>query len=238
MAIDGALRFFSKLKKTRSIDDHIQHAQRLLSEALPNSGYANRYKQEEIDYWSEIANWLPLMRKGSSILDIGCAYGTLSIISKNACNADVYACDAIEQTTIRNILAPLGIKYGFCNIELDDIPWDMQFDVVLFTEVIEHLNFHPLETLRKIRSSLKRGGSLMISTPDAESDWGRKTTYYRSLNEMPMPNRNAGWIDDHIWQFSMNELTAVLREAGFTIKKATHSRRIGFKHLNVWAIAN
>ena len=108
--------------------------------------------------------------------------------------------------------------------------------MAIFTEVIEHLNFHPLPTLQKIRNSLRPGGSLMVSTPDAESDWGQKLTYYSRLNDMPQPSRDVAWVDDHIWQFSMTELLAVLGEAGFDIRQAGHSKRKGFRHLNVWAI--
>jgi hypothetical protein len=34
----------------------------------------------------------------------------------------------------------------------------------------------------------------------------------------------------------MTELLAVLEEAGFDIRQAGHSKRKGFRHLNVWAI--
>ena len=225
------------LQRPRTPERYVAQAQKIISSALPaDSGYATRYRQEEADYWSAIANWISTQPKRSSVIDIGCAYGTLSLYSKLVLDADVFACDAIEQEAIRRILAPHGIHYGFCNIELDALPWQRNFDLAIFTEVIEHLNFHPLPTLQKIRNSLRPGGSLMVSTPDAESDWGQKLKYYSRLNDMPQPSRDVTWVDDHIWQFSMTELLAVLEEAGFDIRQAGHSKRKGFRHLNVWAI--
>ena len=80
-----------------------------------------------------------------------------------------------------------------------------EFDIIIFTEVMEHLNFNPKPTLKKIHDLLKMNGRLYLSTPDA-SDWGRITKYYKSIEEMPNPKNVEKIIDDHIYQYKKEEL--------------------------------
>jgi SAM-dependent methyltransferase len=53
------------------------------------------------------------------------------------------------------------------NIEEDAFPFaDDSFDVVLFCEVIEHLQMDPVVALREIHRVLKPGGVLVVTTPN------------------------------------------------------------------------
>src|SRR5207302_1202076 len=46
---------------------------------------------------------------------------------------------------------------------------DEEYDLVIFAEVIEHLTFHPFATLHSINRCLKRGGKLILTTPNLSS---------------------------------------------------------------------
>jgi predicted SAM-dependent methyltransferase len=46
------------------------------------------------------------------------------------------------------------------------------------TEVLEHLNFHPVPTLKKVYNLLSENGALYLSTPDAY-EWGKVNKYYQ-----------------------------------------------------------
>jgi hypothetical protein len=51
---------------------------------------------------------------------------------------------------------------------------DCKFYVIIFTEVLEHFNFHPLKIQERLISSLNSGGTLILTTPDVGTDaWGR-----------------------------------------------------------------
>jgi SAM-dependent methyltransferase len=133
----------------------------------------------------------------------------------------------------------LGIDFRRADIEREPIPFARRFDAVVLTEVIEHWNFQPVPTLRKVAAALRPGGALILSTPDADSAWGRTTKHYPDLAALPQPGQAVGqaeaWIDDHVWQYSRAELVGVLEEAGFAVEWAGHSERSTYTHCCVLA---
>jgi len=75
-----------------------------------------------------------------------------------------------------------------------------------------------------------------LSTPDAGSNGGRTTKYYSSLADLPAPTSTSTWIDDHVWQFTHDEVQDVLIGAGFLLRDITTSPgSIGCTHLNIYA---
>lgn len=73
-----------------------------------------------------------------------------------------------------------------------------------------------------------------LSTPDA-SQWGRVTKYYRSLDEIPYPKEEVPIIDDHVWQYSRDELLSILDEAGFRVERFEYAPGVVGRHFNVEA---
>ena len=223
----------------------IESIQAAIAAADPTaeSYYASTYRREEPKYWTRIAGWIvedSIYRRfidntpANTVLDLGCGYGTLLAFAAVTYSAPGLCYDVIPYIQ-PDIQRRYGIRYDKLDIERDPFPKDLQVDVVLMTEVIEHLNFHPRYTLKKIYAALKPGGAFFLSTPDADKGWGRVFTYYKSLDEMPPPNPAAAWIDGHIWQYTEAELRQVLQEAGFIIKRMAHAPGAVGRHFNVWA---
>lgn len=86
-----------------------------------------------------------------------------------------------------------------------------RFDVVLSTEVIEHLE-NPRLTLRNIRRLLKPGGTLILTTPNQES--------LRSYCALAVGGHFAGFLGSsypaHITALLRLDLTRILAECDFT----------------------
>jgi len=217
----------------------IQRCQDAISESASTSKqHCNSYLRLQPLFWCNIPEWIAKDTAGRKIkrtLDIGCGYGTLSLYLQRLLNCDVYTIDFVDITgSIPSLYAKVKSNWFFKvnNIELDAFPWDLKFDIIVFTEVMEHLNFHPLPTLRKIHDLLSDDGLLYLSTPDA-AQWGRLTKYYSNLDMIPLPARNLPVVDDHVYVYTKPELLKVLDEAGFAVKRFGYSPGESSRHFNL-----
>lgn len=204
-----------------------------------NLYYPYAYQDTELNYWVHIPRWIMGMKDdGHDVrrcLDIGCAYWTLAVYCRSLFGCEVYATDMTVTNTNQKMTRENSIAFFKHNIELDDLPWakDTKFDIIIFTEVLEHLNLHPVPTLRRIRSLLSDDGFLFLSTPDSAS-WGITTKYYSSLADIPVSRTDCKeLVDDHVWQYSRDELFYVLGESGFSVEKIEHSPGVTGKHFNL-----
>jgi SAM-dependent methyltransferase len=164
---------------------------------------------------------------------VGCAYGTLLLHAVKSLGCEPYAIDFIRYLDA-SLIDDYNIQYQINNIERETFPWPVRFDVILFTEVLEHLNFNARPTLEKMRGLLTPGGRLYLSTPDA-SQWGKQTKYYAEYSDVPMPSPDPNFpvIDDHVWQFNEEELRQVAAAAGFRVARFDYSPGRGMRHFNV-----
>lgn len=213
----------------------IQATKKSVLSTASNIYYRKVYEKQEIYYWFWIPKWiyeLTRNQKINTILDIGCAYGTLSIYTKKLSNCDVYCLDMDEKYLSSKLISQYKINFKPCNVELDDVPFDSKFDLVLLTDVIEHFNFNLRPTLAKIKNCLAIGGKIMISTPDSHS-WGKTTKYYDSYSNLPFPRPDIKLVDDHVWQFSMEELLSIIIDTGLKIDKFDYSPGIEHRHINL-----
>jgi SAM-dependent methyltransferase len=203
----------------------IQECQEVIAASEPHPHYMEAYRAEEAFYWRRIPQWLLKdfrRRAFERCLDIGCAYGTLALFCKKLFECDVFCTDFTDTYISPRLLRDFGLHFAKNNIELDPFPWDLKFDVILFTEVWEHLNFNPLPTLEKIRNLLSPNGRLYLSTPNA-ARWGRVSKYYGSVEEMPLPAPGHTLIDDHVYVYQKNEMMGLLKKAGFRTERFGYS---------------
>jgi 2-polyprenyl-3-methyl-5-hydroxy-6-metoxy-1,4-benzoquinol methylase len=108
-------------------------------------------------------------KNGSTLLEVGCSPGYLTLAVKKL-GYKIYGID-FEPENIIESLASADIVIKKCDIERERIPFnDEMFDCVLFTEVLEHLNYFKVKhALSEIRRVLKKGGLLILSTPNLAS---------------------------------------------------------------------
>lgn len=195
------------------------------------------YRCDEMRFWSHIPAWIAALPAGIRVLDVGTAYGTLALFARRVLDAEVIALDALSLYHPKTLFEREGIAHIVRDVERDSIADLGHFDLIIFTEVLEHLNFQPLPTLTKLFDALIPGGLLVLSTPDAGSAWGRQLKYYDSLTALPVPTNDAKWIDDHVWQFDRPELMSSLGAAGFRVQamRSAPGMKPGWTHFNVRA---
>lgn len=199
----------------------------------PSGYYATTYRRDETKYWEHIPTW---MRSDASnhralrILDIGCGYGTLLAYAMEVYHAEGYCMDVTHYLPEFGRIR--GIHFTQGNIQLDPVPQPGSFDVIIMTEVLEHFNFKPLPTIKKLHSALASEGVFFLSTPDA-AEWGRQIRYYSHLADLPQANPMMKLIDDHIWIYDRKELLGLISDADFRIDQSAYSPGVGHRHFNL-----
>ncbi len=213
----------------------IRACQKDICDLDPHPHYLKEYKDSEVAYWLHIPKWIykyGSQKKIQRVLDIGCAYGTLAIFCKRLFDCEVYCTDFVDTYLSKTLIEKFNINFKVNNIELDDFPWDIKFDIIIFTEVLEHLNCHPIPTLSKIRDLLADEGILYLSTPDA-SQWGKVTKYYSTVDEIPLPQKGIQIVDDHVYQYNKNELIEIISNSSLKIGRFSYSPGILNGHFNL-----
>jgi teichuronic acid biosynthesis glycosyltransferase TuaH len=193
--------------------------------------YERGYRAQERFYWFPVLRWIDGLRDVKSVADVGGAYGTLLLYAKRTLGVTkTLLVDAVRYAS-PSMLRAENVDYILRDFERKDVSDLGQFDLVLFTETIEHLNFHPLSTLLKLRACVAPGGHVIVTTPDAE-EWGRVTSYYPALDAIPpYTGQDALWVDGHVWQYTKAELDALLDDAGFEMIAFAFARGVMGRHL-------
>ena len=224
----ASLWLASASAQTNSPDPSLNLIQKeIASFDSPGGYYATTYRASETRYWVNLPGWMradAASHRVQRVLDIGCGYGTLLAFAAELHHAEPYCMDVIHY------MPEFGKSRGFHflqgNIQLDPIPDPGIYDVIIMTEVLEHFNFDPLPTMKRIHDALAPDGIFYLSTPDAR-DWGRQTKYYSHLKDLPPASREAKFIDDHIWIYDKSEIMSLVAKAGFRMEHFAWSPGVG-----------
>jgi 2-polyprenyl-3-methyl-5-hydroxy-6-metoxy-1,4-benzoquinol methylase len=107
-----------------------------------------------------------------------------------------------------------GVQFLLGDVETDPVPNPFQaesFDVVVSTEVIEHV-YHPRRLIQNAFRLLKPSGHFIISTPYH----GYLKNVIIALSGRMDDHVTALWDGGHIKFWSTETLSILLRETGFT----------------------
>lgn len=116
--------------------------------------------------------------KSRKVLEIGCSIGGVSHILSDA-GFEVFASDiseyAVERARKLSRKLKKNISFSVFDIE-KNIPLRQKFDLIIVFEVIEHLQ-DPFGAIKKMRTKLKKNGTLICSTPDKDFDLSSDPTH-------------------------------------------------------------
>ena len=164
---------------------------------------------EEMLKWKEIT-------KNTKILDAGCGESHLSVALKKMFNADIHCIDLFEKP--RERLERHGIKFYKQDFSLKPLPFKSNnFDVIIFTDVIEHLTSGQHFILREFKRVLKPGGIILISTPNILS-FPKRIKFI--LGNSPLTPFQDLLLQDHIHEYSLEELNSFIGSAKLEIKNS------------------
>jgi SAM-dependent methyltransferase len=198
----------------------------LLAPEYNSMAYVNDYLKVHMNRFAETVSLLQaIIQPGMHIVDVG-SYGSLVPALRDILGATNITLTepfqerkpASEDNFLQN--ARNGERYSF-HVDRFDIegpfPYqDGSFDVVIFTEVLEHLSRDPLQTMSEINRITKPEGYLLLSTPNCAS----VRSVLRILrggnpNIYPVYQRRPS-TDRHNHEYVPWEVRELLKLCGFT----------------------
>ena len=232
--LESEMVYSMSLEKQKFLVNSLEETQNEMLNAFDIPNYYKVYRKYEFSYFAKILEWfyddyVYPQKEDLKILDIGCAYGTFLFYAKNNLpSVNLYCIDYVDGLISKELSNKKNVKFAVSNIETENIPFKEKFDVIIFTETLEHLNYNSVSSLKKIRASLKDDGVLFLSTPDSSSGWGVTKKYYAFFDKLPdvnecLINKKCTYFNDHIWQYNITELLDVINKSGFKVVKLEYT---------------
>jgi len=164
------------------------------------------FPTEKSENWQKIS-WLKKVISDSGrkdifeALDIGCGGGTLLYTARE--ELSLKSVSGVELNKVYADLARRRLDANILNENYVSGLFKKQFDLLINTKVLEHVA-DPLPFLKEMYDDLANEGLLFIEVPDVSDMYSLPPTHERF------------WIP-HIFFFSGNTLSALLRKVGFQI---------------------
>lgn len=152
------------------------------------------------------------------ILEIGSLPGHFTILLKKIGYDNLVGTD-IDPSRAKQLWDKYSVPVHKVDIEQESLPFPSNsFDIVLFTEILEHLRLNPLHALREVYRVLKSDGRIILSTPSITVThrllflFG-KTYQGNAVEEF----RKLEWLGHmgHIRLYSSDEVKGFLEYTGF-----------------------
>ena len=168
-------------------------------------------------------------KKSLHILNIGTGHGVLEYFIKERFGYHVETVDIKEEVEgyYGRRMERFGIPQKACDLNRERLPYDNEsFDVVIFSEVLEHLLVSPLKPLLEINRILKKRGYLIVVTPNVAS-FSHITFLLCGRHFMPeYPMEMLTTMPDikHTREYTIREMETLLSQAQFTVDTLYMSR--------------
>jgi 2-polyprenyl-3-methyl-5-hydroxy-6-metoxy-1,4-benzoquinol methylase len=151
------------------------------------------------------------------ILDVGCAQGTLGLrLAESGHRVTLLDIREghIAYARARHTAGKVEFRVGRIEQEPDLAGL---FDLTFFTETIEHMR-SPGQLLRALRNTLRPGGFLVLTTPNADYVLSRLDSYGAAPQSViDRAEENSADGDAHRFLYTQEELVSVVRAAALEV---------------------
>jgi len=116
-----------------------------------------------------------------------------------------------------------GVGLVACDLDKGTIPFeDDIFDVIIFTEVLEHIIAPPKQIVQELKRVLKKGGKLIMSTPNI-ARLNKRIGLLLGQSPLPPPDKQLknNWVHGHghIREYTKKEIISLLNSCDMIIDK-------------------
>jgi SAM-dependent methyltransferase len=164
--------------------------------------------QQEETYWGAITalQELTFKKNDAKILEVGCGMGFLSYALIRE-GYDATGLD-ISQNAVNQAISTYGNHYVCADLK-DFSKTQKDFDVIILTEVIEHIK-NPVDFLQTALGMLKPEGALIVTTPN-KSIYSDKVVWFTDL-----PPVHCWWFSEKSLEYIANRIDANIHFIDFT----------------------
>ena len=172
---------------------------------------------------SDYHSLMPPLSSESKVLDIGLNDGYVSKFLKKQYDCECWGIDIKRPESFERVKE---FKRYNINFVFDDIahnrylPFPQNyFDLVIFTEVLEHLivSHPPYSLFKEINRILKNStGYLVLSTPNI-AELIKRLKLLIGKHPVPRPHEESEFYKGHYREYTLEELYYLLNESGFEI---------------------
>ena len=206
----------SSMTDNQLIDDLVKYSPASGQEIL-RKDFAN-----DIHRYRRIFELIPDGGDSKSLLDIGARLYTASIFCNNLHYQKVSLATKWKSSyTGDDIIAAIPnsdrIDISYFDAEKDVFPYaDNTFDVVICSEIIEHLAIDPMHMMAEINRVTRLNGLLLITTPNAASFDAIKRLL-AGQHPYSWSPYNGSSTDRHNREYTINELEKLQKPSGFDV---------------------
>jgi len=202
----------------------------IYGEVKKDLGYAYAYELRKQHTLSLIKR---VTKKGDRILDVAGAQGNFTLLltelGYNVTWNDIRT-DLADYVEMKKDVGNISYKPG----NAFDIKFDELFDVVLATEIIEHVA-HPDDFLVKLSNLVKPGGHIVISTPLGSYFKNKLPKFSKFNNASVFESMQFGPnADNHIFLLHLDEIPPLAKKAGLEVAAVEYyTNPLTFGHLKL-----
>lgn len=142
-----------------------------------------------------------------NLLDVGCSSGEFMHYGQVR-GFTAYGVELNRRTAEVAKAQGLNVYNGF----LEDAKYaDNFFDIIFLGDIIEHVP-SPQNLIKECSRVLKKGGTIVISTPNLDCIWSKSTFILHRLFKIPWSSVTPPY---HLFQFSFDNLNRLMKQKGF-----------------------
>jgi SAM-dependent methyltransferase len=173
---------------------------------------------------------VPERLRGGDILQLGAEPYLLTLCLRRTCTGRLTLANYFgtadrrgeQRLTNQRTGEQLQLEYDLFNVETEDFPYpDASFDVVIFSEIIEHLAINPVRALAEIHRVLRPDGIVIVTTPNHLALMRLEGFLLGTREMVDRYSPGFGYGARHNREYFAEELRELLESTGFVVEEIT-----------------